>query len=93
MNLIRRAFRLGHASGGIITPSPPCDRCSKPTGRPFLRHTPRSAWLCPGCEETVTDMMLAMLSPGRQITDPDEAEALGLTADARRMRGEEGSST
>jgi hypothetical protein len=27
-----------------------------------------------------------MLSPGRLITDPDEAEALGLTADARRMR-------
>lgn len=27
-----------------------------------------------------------MLSPGRPITDPDEAEALGLTADARRMR-------
>jgi hypothetical protein len=27
-----------------------------------------------------------VLSPGRQITDPDEAEALGLTVDARRMR-------
>ena len=26
------------------------------------------------------------LSEGKQITDPDEAEALGLTADARRMR-------
>jgi hypothetical protein len=30
---------------------------------------------------------LIELSPGRLITDPDEAEALGLTADARRMRG------
>ena len=29
---------------------------------------------------------LVMLSPGRRIDDPDEAEALGLTADARRMR-------
>jgi hypothetical protein len=28
----------------------------------------------------------AMLSPDRRIDDPDEAEALGLTADARRMR-------
>lgn len=28
-----------------------------------------------------------MLSSGRQIADPDEAEALGLTANARRMRG------
>ena len=27
-----------------------------------------------------------ILSPKRFITDPDEAEALGLTADARRMR-------
>lgn len=27
------------------------------------------------------------LSPGRLITDPDEAEALGLTVDARRLRG------
>lgn len=29
-----------------------------------------------------------VLSPARLITDPDEAEALGLTADARRMRAE-----
>lgn len=29
---------------------------------------------------------LVVLSPGRRITDPDEAEALGMTADARRMR-------
>lgn len=33
---------------------------------------------------------LVVLSPGRRITDPDEAEALGLTADARRLR-EDGS--
>lgn len=29
-----------------------------------------------------------MLSEGREIIDPDEAEALGLTADARHMRGD-----
>lgn len=29
---------------------------------------------------------LVVLSPGRRITDPDEAEALGMTATARRMR-------
>jgi hypothetical protein len=29
---------------------------------------------------------LAILSPGRRIDDPDEAEVLGLTADAKRMR-------
>lgn len=33
---------------------------------------------------------LAVLSPGRRIDDPDEAEALGLTADARRLRRHEG---
>lgn len=27
-----------------------------------------------------------LLSPGRRITDPDEAEALGMTVDARRLR-------
>jgi hypothetical protein len=32
------------------------------------------------------DEQLVLLSPGRRIVDPDEAEALGLTADAKRMR-------
>jgi hypothetical protein len=30
--------------------------------------------------------VLVRLSPGRQITDPDEAEAVGMTAYARRLR-------
>jgi hypothetical protein len=30
--------------------------------------------------------VLMRLSEGKQITDPDEAEALGLTVDARRLR-------
>ncbi|MDH6610358.1 hypothetical protein M2164_005993 [Streptomyces sp. SAI-208] len=46
----------------------------RPSGGSVPRRTPR-----PGEQ-------LVILSPGRQITDPDEAEALGLTADARRMR-------
>lgn len=29
---------------------------------------------------------LVILSPGRRIDDPDEAESLGMTADAKRMR-------
>ncbi len=33
-----------------------------------------------------TDDVLVCLSPGRQITDPDEAEVLGMTAYARRLR-------
>jgi hypothetical protein len=36
------------------------------------------------------DEQLVILSPGREITDPDEAEALGLTADAQRMRRRNG---
>lgn len=32
------------------------------------------------------DSAPAVLSPGRRITDPDDAEALGLAADARRLR-------
>lgn len=32
------------------------------------------------------DSIPAFLSPGGPITGPDQAEALGLTADARRMR-------
>lgn len=31
------------------------------------------------------DGQLVILSPGRLITDPDEAEALGMTATARRQ--------
>lgn len=33
-----------------------------------------------------SDSIPAILSPGRWITDPDEAEALGMTATARRLR-------
>ncbi|WUH94549.1 class I SAM-dependent methyltransferase [Streptomyces sp. NBC_00433] len=36
--------------------------------------------------ERLHDELPAVLSPARRITDPDEAEALGLTADAKRMR-------
>ena len=32
------------------------------------------------------DEVIVFLSPGRQITDPDEAEALGMTAEARWLR-------
>jgi hypothetical protein len=32
----------------------------------------------PPCK--IDDSMPVLLSPGRQVTDPDEAEALGLTA-------------
>ncbi|MFD4934473.1 hypothetical protein [Streptomyces virginiae] len=32
------------------------------------------------------DSVPVFLSPGRRITDPNEAEALGMTATARRLR-------
>lgn len=34
------------------------------------------------------DGQMAILTPGRPITDPDEAEALGMTATAQRLRRE-----
>ncbi|MFF7308198.1 hypothetical protein [Streptomyces sp. NPDC008137] len=48
------------------------------TGGEMLAYRPR------------LDEQWVMLSPGRRIDDPDEAEALGLTADARRMRRQQG---
>lgn len=33
-----------------------------------------------------SDSIPVLLSPGRMITDPDEAEALGMTVTARRLR-------
>lgn len=33
-----------------------------------------------------TGEVLVLLSPGRQITDPDEAESLGMNVDAKWMR-------
>ncbi|MFF9118224.1 hypothetical protein ACF09Y_21940 [Streptomyces massasporeus] len=44
------------------------------TGGEILAYRPRP------------DEQWVMLSPGRRIDDPDEAEALGMTATARRMR-------
>ncbi|MGW4834814.1 hypothetical protein [Streptomyces globisporus] len=32
------------------------------------------------------DDVLVRLSPGRQIADPDDADSLGMTASARRLR-------
>ncbi|MFE7727340.1 hypothetical protein ACFU5D_16295 [Streptomyces anthocyanicus] len=31
---------------------------------------------------------MVVLSPGRRLDDPDEAEAMGMTATARRLRRE-----
>lgn len=32
------------------------------------------------------DERMVMFSPGKEITDPDEAEVLGMAATARRLR-------
>lgn len=50
-----------------------------------VRHgPPRGGQLPP--RRPGPDEQLMILSPGRTITDPDEAEALGMTATARRLR-------
>lgn len=54
--------------------------------RTAVRSSPRGGQLPsrrPGPDERPV-----ILSPGRTITDPDEAEALGMTATARRLRRE-----
>ena len=42
-----------------------------------------------GDELPPTDSQTFLLSPGGMINDPYEAEALGLTVEARRMRGDQ----
>jgi len=47
----------------------------RPAGGRILEPRPR-----------VDDSVLVLLSPGSQITDPDEAEALGMNVGAKWMR-------
>lgn len=51
-----------------------------------IKH--RGGWLPP--RQPRRGERLVVLSPGRQITDPDDAEALGMPATARRLREQEG---
>lgn len=44
---------------------PECDRCGKPTGKPFLYQTPRSHWRCDPCEREVTATLLGLARDGR----------------------------
>lgn len=48
------------------------------------RWMPNAA--CPVHGIRLTDIEPVALSPGRRITDPDEAEALGMNVDARALR-------
>jgi hypothetical protein len=50
-----------------------------------LPHRRASGGVLPP-RRTDDDSVPVFLSPGHQITDPDEAEALGMTAYARRLR-------
>jgi hypothetical protein len=40
----------------------------------------------PQARENTADRVPFMLAPGEEITDPDQAEAVGLTVEAKRMR-------
>lgn len=48
-----------------VKPGPECDRCGKPTGKPFLYQAPRSHWRCEPCEREVTDLLLGLAREGR----------------------------
>lgn len=65
------------AKGGIIPPGSdllPLMRCLNGTGGAMPRPS-------------ADDAVRVTVSPAEHITDPDRAEALGLTVDAKRMRG------
>lgn len=38
---------------------PDCDRCGKPTRKPFLYNMPRTHWRCEPCERDVTAILFA----------------------------------
>ncbi len=37
--------------------SPECDRCGKPTGKPWLYRSPRTPWRCDPCEREAIDIL------------------------------------
>lgn len=43
---------------------PDCDRCGKPTRKPFLYNMPRSHWRCDDCERAVTDILFTAAANG-----------------------------
>lgn len=47
---------------------PDCERCGKPTGKPFLYNNPHQHWRCEPCEQKVTDIIFRAASEGR-LTD------------------------
>ena len=47
---------------------PDCERCGKPTGKPFLYNNPRQHWRCEPCEREVTDIVFRAASEGH-LTD------------------------
>ena len=54
----------------------------------LFRSSPSSSGRVPPYRPRPGEQMV-ILSPGRRLDDPDEAEALGLAADAKRMRRQE----
>lgn len=80
-------------------PSITCPRCRRTSWHPedvrqgycgacHAYTTPKGGWVIAigNPDGPPSDTVRAMLSPGRRITDPDDAERLGLTVEARRLR-------
>jgi len=43
---------------------PDCDRCGKPTRKPFLYNMPNYHWRCEDCERQVTDILFTAATNG-----------------------------
>ncbi|TGB13878.1 hypothetical protein [Streptomyces sp. MZ04] len=50
----------GKSPNPAVRKGPNCDRCGKPTMKPFLYNMPRTPWRCEPCEAEVTDVVLRM---------------------------------
>jgi hypothetical protein len=55
----RLSVRSPHAGTG-----PDCERCLKPTGKPFLYNMPNYHWRCEDCERAVTDILFTAATNG-----------------------------
>lgn len=62
------AGRLSLRSQPLRDKGPDCERCGKPTEKPFLYNNPHQHWRCEPCEQEVTDIIFRAASEGR-LTD------------------------
>jgi hypothetical protein len=63
LRAVESEVAAGSPGSWNVDPGPDCDRCGKPTNKPFLYRMPRTPWRCESCERIVTDIMLLQAAP------------------------------